>query len=237
MDANMSSADIDKFLSPRASLGNGIIDNLALSQFCDEGLKKYVPEGIVEMLVTREAIEEEVQICRKTPDFEPLVSWIEREAKKVFAISVAAGLEGAFLFFAMHRFRELGISDGSGEIPIVDSNNQQNGGHAAFQDSRIWNRTKSFNFCEWQWRFYVPVFTKDVFLYNLEHNRILPFKSVSSHCKEGTFGKVFEAEIHPAHHAENIFNVSLPSSSSVGRSVGPSWAAASPAGAPCSARC
>ncbi|KAI0867701.1 hypothetical protein GGS24DRAFT_484809 [Hypoxylon argillaceum] len=65
-----------------------------------------------------------------------------------------------------------------------------------FQD---WKKSTIFSFCERQWMFLSPVFSKDQFKYFLHRDAILPFVSAKGQTKQSYFSMVFHVKVHAAH--------------------------------------
>ncbi len=194
------------------SLGDKIYKNFVNSQFNDEDPKSYLPEGCIDKLVTRASIGEALSqglVSMPLREREELVQFIERKAKKVFAITMIVIMDGKKLCLAMKDFMRYDFGDDSKHLPLSQEARKDNWPRPlAFRNKELWNRLRLFKFHDEQWKFFVPIFSKAKFHYDLEWRHILPFQSVKgSQPKTGSFGKVFEVEIHEAHQKDPIYLV------------------------------
>lgn len=188
------------------SLQNEIFFRIAESKFGDEKKDFYLPNGCVEELITQSTIRENLKYYADISEQTLLVDFIEQRAKKVFAITILL-VKDDELWQAMTRFQEHGFIDSLLPVSDIDGSDVRNI-REAFSDGKLWNLWRKFEFEKKQWMFLAPVFTQHQLIYKFERDHILPFKSVSSKVKEGTFGDVFEVEIHESHQKGDIFKVS-----------------------------
>jgi hypothetical protein len=193
-------------------LSDQILDKCVESMFDDE-VKKFLPAGCIDELVSLEAIIKEV---RKKDHLQPgdldlpegsakkkLVDFVRGKANKVFAITVISGIEGGDLGKAMHQFMEIGFTNES--LPLKEEHLKD---IAFFRNMAYpWSKTRIFKFCREQWIFLAPVFSQQNFMVNLRPEHILPFIKKSEVVKEGAFGQVYMVDIHPAHQEDPILNV------------------------------
>jgi|SRR2546421_3013005 len=191
------------------SLEDRIFNKFAKSKFGNEKEELYLPEGCINELVIEATIKETLKSSLDSlsvSEQKLFVEFIEQKAKKVFATAILASLRDYELCQAMRKFRDYGFVDDLLPIPNYKSNSTARIPDA-FSD-KPWTEWKFFQFYNHQWKFLVPVFMKDQLKYNFERDCILPFKSVGSQPKEGTFGDVFEVEIHESHQKGHVFMVS-----------------------------
>jgi len=190
-------------------LSDQILDKCVESMFDDE-VKKFLPAGCIDELVSLEAIIKEV---RKKDHLQPgdlelpegspkkkLVDFVRGKANKVFAITVISGIEGDDLGKAMLQFMEIGFTNKS--LPLKEEH-LKDFPFLAYP----WSKTRIFKFCREQWIFLAPVFSQQNFMVNLRPEHILPFIEKSEVVKEGAFGQVYMVDIHPAHQEDPILNV------------------------------
>lgn len=194
------------------------MDKLAESEFGNGEKQSYLPEGCVDELINevtiRENLKDFVTVSeQKPPDQKMLVEFVEQKAKKVFAITTLFCFEGNKLCRAMQQFQEHGFVDD--DLPVFDARkNSPARIQNAFGDNGLWTQFKRFMFEKNKWAFLVPVLTDSQLIYKLDRECILPFKGVSSQNKEGTFGDVFEVEVHASHQKGEVFMVRVQSYSS-----------------------
>lgn len=184
------------------SLSDRICEKFAKSKYGSEKEECYLPDGYLDDLITPATISEQLSNSLrslKPPEPEQLVEFINKHAKKVFAITVLARLPDSELCLAMRRFRYYKVTNDT--LPILDV-----AAHSAMKNPP-WREWLQHLFYENQWRFLAPVFVEDELVYTLERDHILPFESKGSGPKEGTFGTVFEVEIHKDHQKSPAFMV------------------------------
>ena len=174
-----------------------IFDHFAQSKV-DPRPEYFVPEGTVDRLVNYKSVMEAlgmITVDSATDDIKELVSFILTRARKLFAISIYSGLEGANLYRAMRSFQDSNFQDG--HLPLCIPSHGQN--KPPFVRSQLWTRLKIDRFCQAQWKFLAPVFSPDHFYYDLGPETILPIINKDSDRKEGAFSQVFKVRIHEAH--------------------------------------
>lgn len=194
---------LDEASALTQSLEDRIFEKCAKSKYGSEKEEYYVPEDSIDELITEETIKEKLStslLSLQPSEQKELVGFITKAAKKVFATTILVGFADSDFCLAMREFRRLGVTDE--DLPILDEST-----HPALT-SPPWTLWKARQFRDNQWRFLVPVFVEGELVYMLERDHILPFRSVGSGPKEGTFGTVFEVEIHEAHQQSEAFMVS-----------------------------
>lgn len=203
----------------KPSLGGALIACLQKSNFHDHE-QDYFPVGIVQQLITPEAVEEELKKCHKEicalDDDEwkahyrylyqfkdTLVSWIADHAYRTFATAVTSNFSALHLLSFMTEFQEKGFTDK--DLHILEPN------HSIYEV--IDNGAEAHSFCKWKWSFLAPIFTSRVYDYDLPNGYIFPFDKDESESKSGAFGTVSKVRIHPDHHEySNMQFVSVPDS-------------------------
>ncbi|KAL9616668.1 MAG: hypothetical protein Q9160_008491 [Pyrenula sp. 1 TL-2023] len=186
-------------------LQDEILLNLAESKFGNEKRENYLPEGCLEELITKATVRENLKYSADASEQRLLVDFIDRRAKKVFAITLLA-VKNDELFQAMKQFQEHDFTDDA--LPVSDINNSHIAEiRQAFSDGKLWNMFRKRQFENKQWMFLAPVFTESQLIYKFKREHILPFKSLNSKIKESTFGDVFEVKIHESHQKGDIFIV------------------------------
>jgi hypothetical protein len=188
------------------ALQTGIFKACEVSRYGCEKEERYMPAGRLEELMTYDAVQEIIS-SGKTIDFRPeaqkaLIEFIIGKAKKLLAISILCGVSGDDLLRAMVAFLREGFEDK--DLPVPDPPV-----HEVFE-MHPWGKDQpnTTHFCIHQWKFQVPTFDGEQMVYRLEQKAILPFKGGLTSHKEGTFGKVFQVEIHESHLNRAKFKVS-----------------------------
>jgi hypothetical protein len=203
---------------------------LVLSKF-DKTPHRFIPEGVLARILTEECILDSMSI--RTPNIEDksIVDFISKKARKLFGISIFCEFEPKKLRSAMALFKdgdfddnqlpvrearanatETGLSESSAS---TDSSVAQNY-LASFEHSvkpfkrkpRIWNDIKWEHFSEYQWRFLAPVFSATTFNHDFSVLHIMPFTKRYSGSDKGSFGQIFQYEIHPDHIDDTLISVS-----------------------------
>jgi hypothetical protein len=186
------------------SLADLLIQRTQQSHF-DNKKQDFIPEGVVDELITRKAVLNEVsQLGTGDVERANILNFILCHARKVFAITIYSSIAGENLLRAMTNFYRHKFNDES--LPIVDLKQLERLGLSPFR-LRLWTNLAIRNFCENQWQFLAPVFSPTQFQYNLEADCILPFTWKNSTVKGGYSSQVTEVEIHPAHRTESILTV------------------------------
>jgi hypothetical protein len=151
---------------------------LIRSQF-DKTAHDFVPEGVVDKLVTREEIEK----CMKaTPTHTTLVGYTFQHAKKAFAISTWAKIN---THVAMNWFMTKNLTDK--DLPFK--------GLTAEWTRSSWRP----QFFDEQWKFCAPIFDTTKYTLDFEEGHILPILSVTRVGGSGAFGEVSQYKLHENH--------------------------------------
>lgn len=193
------------------TLGVQIYDNYAWSEFDDEGKKKFLPEGHIEELATREAVISAMYKDRYDGDkffweesrMERLIDFVFSKAKKVLAATIVSSLSGMELLIGMYQLMMIKFTDDS--LPIAEDDLKNLVAHFK---ATPWQPGRIDTFCQAQWRFLAPVFSSQKFQHNLEPHHILPFTEKGTSVKQGAFGRVFKVKVHHRHYLNPIKSVS-----------------------------
>jgi len=188
----------------KRSLSDRIWHAQVTSKFADSR-ECFLPHNELDNLVTKNAVKEEM------PDAgEDLLTFTLQNAKRVFAIAVMCEIEDERLEEAMKIFMHAGFCDESLPIKNPKEDDPDYGDPPlCFGRCRAFTRiTRLHSFYKNQWIFLAPVFTTTTFRYSLPVNSVLPFIWKDTTVKSGTFGQVFEGEIHPDHQ-DDLRNVSI----------------------------
>jgi len=153
--------------------------------------RMFVPANSIRELITKETIGLELSRVEKAS--EELSRYILSRASKVFAILVytkmASSIEDLLI---------AGFSDNS--LPVTIQ---------GLEDATPWSYDDISLFCDSQWMFLAPIFTKDRFVYELQGTCPLPFTSINQDStRMSAFSIVQETTIHPAH--QNIISLVSP---------------------------
>lgn len=125
----MSTIDYTQFMPKHATptspaLETSIIKAYAVGRYGFEKPEKYLPAGCLDELMTlhavREALSSGGMIFNSLPveTQRSLIEFIAENAKKLFAISILAGLKGNDLFLAMTTFHSHNFEDKG--LPVPD---------------------------------------------------------------------------------------------------------------------
>ncbi|QGI69578.1 related to tol protein [Fusarium fujikuroi] len=213
-DASCPESDSESGSESNSGLGSIICDSYNTSQYSNGAEKEYLPRGVLKKLITRETVYREMNV-EKTMRNEPLVDFIVNSANQVFALTCSI-IDGKDLYKAMKAFHAKGFDDES--LPVERKRPINDEGHIstvtdlkcdlsnpdAFKP-RLWTSLRLSDFYNKQWRFLAPVFDDQNFIYELDERLILPFRLVKSEAKQGTFGEIFQVEIHREHLSDSLF--------------------------------
>jgi hypothetical protein len=198
----------DLRISSRESLASRILASFQSSTF-DTRTPDFLPADLIEQLVTREIIREELELEEAERRYNldtarqvRLVDWILAEAKTVFAITVTCGRNAVDTLMTMNRFQRFNFNDA--RLPVDDPRTTKNlVAHSSltpeYFDSRIWSKFALYDFYEKQWKFIAPIFGPSRYIYDLSSDAILPFFLAGDVPKMGAFSSVYQVKIHPAH--------------------------------------
>lgn len=192
------------------ALQNRIIEAYEVSHYGSGNKERYLPAGHLDDLMTFQAVQEALSSGREfdllpLEEQKRLIEFIigndthVGKAKKLLAISILSNLWGDDLYLAMGKFQYQKFEDN--HLPVSDPPR-----YPVF-DGHPWGKKQAStdNFCIHQWKFLVPTFGGEGIIYRLDQKTILPFKGVGTSPRDGTFGKVFQVEIHEAHLDRKVF--------------------------------
>jgi hypothetical protein len=194
-------------------LSTQIIAKYEQSQF-DPDTKMFLPAGLLEDLLTEEAIIKELAgksrldpkdlVLRQGSEKKRMVDFIRQNAKRVFATTVVSEFCGEDLRLAMRIFKKIDFTDEC--LPVLQDESLS---RQVSKFSKKWKPTKIYRFCREQWHFLSPVFSPWQTKFSLDPNHVLPFmeKSSGSDVQEGAFSQVFCIKIHPAHQINPVKDV------------------------------
>ncbi|RKK16131.1 hypothetical protein BFJ65_g9702 [Fusarium oxysporum f. sp. cepae] len=144
---------------------------------------------------------------RTIPDpLEEVMTFILKEAQKVFAIWVLVGIKGLKLYAIMELFRANNACDNDlplkeDRIPSFTISKESNENVCLIAgDDAFCDEDDIYPFCRTQWEFCAPVFHCMKENHDLNEAAILPFteKHLTS-ANEGAFGQVLKYTIHKCH--------------------------------------
>ncbi|KAK7742276.1 hypothetical protein SLS53_004419 [Cytospora paraplurivora] len=172
------------------------------SEFPPGWKQRYIPEGCLDQLFSRQTIIQEFTRGAEVADehhvdeyLEDLISFILLSAKKLMAICLMSGVDKGELRQALEIFKSNQFDDKSLPLLSLDAD------HPPWSQLD-WSPIKLSHFNGDQWRFYAPIFSKDNIKLVLENQHILPFQLASREPKLGAFSEVYEVTIHEAHQKE-----------------------------------
>lgn len=179
------------------NLRDELAKSFACSLFPESTASLFIPNGIVDTLVTPASVAKELfpnnLAERSTPsrtEFDELVNYVALSAKKLLVISIlntpSCGLRTAMEGFKKHQF-------GDSNLPITETEMQF---PACFQH---WDLLSRMNFRRDQWKVLAPVFPKAFTRFHFGTESILPFTYVDNVRKEGTFGDVYQVTVLESH--------------------------------------
>jgi hypothetical protein len=185
-DNSTSHASSDDTLSDEEdedpeSLRDMLYADLVKSKF-DKTPHKFAPEGIVDKLITEEAVRDYLRITR--PEEQALIDFILLRAKKAFATMVMVSYTPEKVMKAIKWLENHGRDDEN--FPIVRQSEWK----------KSWFQGE---FQEEHWKFFVPTFSTTKYNHDLEEAHILPFISETTDGGEGSFGVVTRYTIHRKH--------------------------------------
>ncbi|KAJ4005557.1 hypothetical protein NW752_002390 [Fusarium irregulare] len=195
------------------TLGGFIRDAMANSVFNRE--QKFLPEGAVDGLVTRDFIIWAFYKSKNHPSLtsslQSVISFILTKTKKIFAIFVLIGLKGAALYQLMVFLFERRIYDD--RLPFENSKLEEFHPSLEFEDdtkgmrveqedsgNETWTDDHVSDFFDQQWRFCSPTFSTSKENHDIDMQAILPFtEKHADSTAEGVFGEVMKCKIHESH--------------------------------------
>jgi hypothetical protein len=183
------------------SLTSQILHSFTEANFHDPP-RRYLPRRKIEDLINQDSVKRELD---KIPEaykvkFDEgqrslLAAWVTKHARKVFATALQCDLEPYHLLLAMAVFQHQNFTDD--RLPLPD--HQKKRPPPEVFPAAIWAPLKLDNFCDRQWKFLVPIFTKDEYNRDFSEKYIFPFTSDGAVPKDGAFSSVFRVKIHPDH--------------------------------------
>jgi hypothetical protein len=213
--------------SNRQSLRNSIRSYFEKSLF-DGNSRPFLPEGVIDTLVVPEAVKKELQITDPNREEQALIDYIVSGSKKLFLITIQAGIRPEHMYHAMVLFMTNNINDkslpitlnerfwalqGAREFPEFDIETAKSKLDEIDPDGEVWERWSREEFYQAQWAYLAPVFsTRDVNI-DLDPQAILPFLSKNPDIRTGAFGQVFQVKIHSKHLIDPDNLVCLPNQS------------------------
>ncbi|EWY89786.1 serine/threonine protein kinase [Fusarium oxysporum NRRL 32931] len=213
-DISYLESDSESGSESNSGLGSIICDSWETSQYYNGAEKHYLPRGVLKKLLTHETVYTEMNVER-TPRNELLVDFIVNRANKVFALTCSI-INGKDLYRAMKAFHAKGCDDESlpveRKMPIDGEGHKSTSADRRFEvfkseafKPKLWTSLRLFDFYQKQWQFLAPAFDDKTFIYELDERLILPFKLVKSEAKQGTFGEIYQVEIHREHLSDFLF--------------------------------
>jgi hypothetical protein len=157
-----------------------LYENLVMSRF-DNTPHKFVPEGVLDALITEEEIRTVLSISK--PNDQKLVDFIRMHAKKAFATMVMARYDAARIIKDMRWLQNHKRDDKDLPIARLD------------EWPKAWRR----DFYDEHWKFLAAVFLSSKHNHDLVEARILPFISETTDGGQGSFGVVTRHVIHKNH--------------------------------------
>ncbi|KAK3998233.1 HET-domain-containing protein [Cladorrhinum sp. PSN332] len=194
----------------RVSLSSQINANLSKSVF-DDQIKDFLPDGVLDSLVAEDAVRQELAMAGDGAE-DGLVDFVLKRARKLFVITLLAGLTSARqgsedygqLATAMMDFQYDDIDDSC--LPILFDNSRT---QRPFYDDENelmepWDPVKLRNFSRYQWTVLVPVLSRENPALELHADCILPVVGKAQGVESGAFGEVCRVTIHERHHLDPI---------------------------------
>ncbi|KAI0198028.1 hypothetical protein F4808DRAFT_473132 [Astrocystis sublimbata] len=204
------------------------IQNALVESEFDQRPSEFLPEGVIDTLITEISIMRAFQGRKRIPKEEILTarslaqSILEGNFRKTFAAAVMSWLEDEDLRLGIQQLVNAGISDST--LPVgMDTFFQRGVGSPQSQpqdedetedfeydedlgfpspsegDTQIWDSRRIGEFCKKQWLFLTPVFDISQSPANLEDLCVLPFTKKYSDSDSGNFGQVTKYEIYKSH--------------------------------------
>ncbi|KUI69597.1 Serine/threonine-protein kinase DCLK3 [Cytospora mali] len=183
-------------------LADQVLEEIEKSNFPPGPPREYVPEGVLDKLITRNSLCQEFSensaLGREHHVDEDLLNFILGSAKKVLAISLLAGVESKELHDAMKEFKSSLFQDNW--LPIYSTDEKK-----LPWSNLSWSSVKRKHFLDNQWKFLAPIFRKNQLMYEFESLQVFPSKfTTDTKQKIGGFGAVYEVTIHESHLEEPI---------------------------------
>lgn len=182
------------------SLSREIFRACTLSTFpTGEMQRKFLPQGELERIVTRESVIRELEYQSQCQDDSVLVNFILEKAKKLFAISLMSQVQD--LNYTMELFRKHEISDKNLPAPTSETETSS----SLEQCFKLWDPIVQDDFINTrQWMFLAPVFSVEpasastLTPLDFEQGIIFPFIETGVPTMGG-FGVVYKVKVHRSH--------------------------------------
>ncbi|KAI1122380.1 hypothetical protein F5Y10DRAFT_254264 [Nemania abortiva] len=168
--------------------------------------KSFVPNGALEELITFETITSTLATAG-LPDRELicLANVIVEKGRRIFAILVFINQLNEIGTFFNEGFTDdmlpvaYQAEGDSWKVRSYIPNSDDLDREKVWVFFQHWKKSTIFSFCERQWMFLSPVFSKEQFKYFLHRDAILPFVSAKGQTKQSYYSMVFHVEVHAAH--------------------------------------
>jgi hypothetical protein len=155
----------------------------AIRSAFDKTPHDFVPEGVVQEVVTRDQVQQCLKISScSTPEHDDLIRFVMAGAKKAFAVAIFAKND---VEKTLKWLRYEDISDQS--LPIIKPK------------KKSWTSGWRGDFLENQWKFFAPTINTAKHSHVFEEAFILPVIKTSVVTGKGSFGEVSCTEVHPGH--------------------------------------
>lgn len=203
MSSESENSSSDSSSSVEESLGAQIVQKFEKSAF---DKREFLPNGCIDTLITECTVIRELAFTQKMEDKSniKLVSFILNEGTKIFAIMLVAGFKGKDLLRAITQFRKNKLGDKS--LPIMEG--AENKVPLFWHPPKgPWDLPSIRRFCNDQWAFLAPVFSKERLNLELYTHDILPFTYQDDDVKSGAFGEVHQVTVHPFHDQNSVLTV------------------------------
>lgn len=203
-------SDVSSSSDSAELLCDQIVKMLKKSAF-DNG-QDFLPEGCIDKLIVEKAVVEVLTTVDSdgetdygsglAPDRDLVEFILTGSAKKIFAITILAGLRAKKLQRAMIQFKNNSFVDD--RLPVTAKMLQE-----PFFKKSPWHAAYKKQFCKNQWEFLAPVFSNENSNVELHEHAILPFIRKEDDVKSGAFGEVHQVAIHPSHQIDPVWTVSV----------------------------
>ncbi|KAJ8133057.1 hypothetical protein O1611_g564 [Lasiodiplodia mahajangana] len=168
--------------------------------------KQFVPNGALEELITFETITSTLATAGlSTREQVFLANVIVEKGRRIFAILVFINQVNDIKTLFNEGFTDEMLpvayqdEDDTWQVKSYIPNSDNLNQEKIWVFFQHWKKSTIFSFCERQWMFLSPVFTRQQFKYILHRDAILPFVSVKGQTKQSYFSMVFRVDVHPAH--------------------------------------
>ncbi|RSL53974.1 hypothetical protein CEP51_014790 [Fusarium floridanum] len=154
----------------------------------NDHIRRFFPESGWEGLLPRNEVEATLRKCHKNPTPPGLVDFILNKASKIFAILITMRQPESILTFYKNDF-------GQERLPVEPISVEK------MLEGDGWESDSISDFCDKQWWFTSPTFTKDKFKYEFVKCYHLPFTTTGKQASLGAsnYSTVEERSIHAGH--------------------------------------